>query len=108
MTDYLFIETRHPSESRDVEHTFELAAKLVALGNRVTTYLAQNGVLAARAGAGCPAFSAAKNAGVTLLADDFSCRERGIAPDELDAGISPAPIEVVVDRLVAGARAIWK
>ena len=41
MAKYLFIETRHLSESRDVEHTYELAANLAARANEVTTFLTQ-------------------------------------------------------------------
>ena len=44
---------------------------------------------------------------VTLLADDFSLRERAIPSDGLIAGVAPAPIEVVVDALAQGARALW-
>jgi hypothetical protein len=46
-------------------------------------------------------------AGVEVLADDFSLRERGIPLDRLQPGIKPAAIDLVVDRLAAGCKAIW-
>jgi hypothetical protein len=42
---------------------------------------------------------------VTVLADDFSLQERGIA--KLAEGVTAAPIDVVVDHLAAGHKAIW-
>jgi hypothetical protein len=42
-----------------------------------------------------------------VLADDFSLRERGIAPEGLVSGVSSAPLDVVVDQLADGRKAIW-
>ena len=46
-------------------------------------------------------------AGVTVLADRFSLRERAIADDALAEGVSAAELDVVVDALAGGAKAIW-
>jgi predicted peroxiredoxin len=107
MTEYLLIESRSPSESGDVAQGYALAAALAAHGDRVTLFLVQNGVLSARRGARAEGLEPAIRAGVTVLADDFSLRERGISPDRLAARIAPAPLEIVIDRLADGARTLW-
>ena len=48
------------------------------------------------------------DAGVTVLADDLSLRERGIKPDELAPGIREAGIEALVDAIVQeNTKALW-
>jgi hypothetical protein len=105
MANYLLIESRDPFESKDVGYYYDLARGLVEGGNQVTLFLAQNGVLSARPSAQSDALSALARAGVTVLADDFSLQERGIA--KLAEGVTAAPIDVVVDHLAAGHKAIW-
>jgi sulfur relay (sulfurtransferase) complex TusBCD TusD component (DsrE family) len=107
MAKYLLIESRDPFESRDAGPWYELAADLLAAGNDVTVFLVHNGVLAARSGARCAHFEQLLRTDVEVLADDFSLRERGIANDRIVAGVKPAPLDVVVDRLVDGCRALW-
>jgi sulfur transfer complex TusBCD TusB component (DsrH family) len=63
----------------------------------VTVFLVQNGVLASRVGARGTHVSGLAAAGVTVLADDFSLRERGIEARELGAGVRSASIETLVD-----------
>jgi sulfur relay (sulfurtransferase) complex TusBCD TusD component (DsrE family) len=103
--NYLLIESRDPFECNDVGYYYDLAKGLVESGNQVTLFLAQNGVLAARPSARSAALSSLAQSGVTVLADDFSLQERGIT--KLADGITATPIDVVVDRLVAGHKAIW-
>ena len=105
MAQYLLIESRDPFASNDVGYYYDLAQGLVAGGNQVTLFLAQNGVLAARPSAHAAALSALARSGVTVLADDFSLQERGIAT--LAEGVATAPIEVVVDHLAAGHKTLW-
>jgi hypothetical protein len=62
-------------------------------------------VLPARPSAHSAALSALARSGVTVLADDFSLRERGIA--QLVEGVAAAPIDVVVDDLAAGHKTLW-
>lgn len=107
MSDYLFIESRNPFESADLSFGFELASNLARNGHRVTVFLVQNGVMPARAKARSEQLHRLKNAGVAVLADDHSLRERGIGPDELVPGVSPSPLETVIDELSGGAKALW-
>jgi len=47
-------------------------------------------------------------AGVTVLADDFSLRERGIDAGEMTGGVREASIETLVDLMMQpGAKTIW-
>ena len=105
MTEYLLIESRDPFESNDVSYYYELSKGLVEAGNKVTLFLVQNGVFAARPSAHSAALSALCQSGVTVLADDFSLRERGIA--KLAEGVAASPIDVVVDHLAAGHKTLW-
>ena len=105
MAQYLLIESRDPFESNDVSYYYNLAQGLVEGGNEVTLFLVQNGVLSARPSAHSAALGALARSGVTVLADDFSLQERGIA--KLAEGVAAASIEVVVDRLAAGHKTLW-
>ncbi len=107
MAKYLLIESRDPFESGDVPYYYDLAANLAKAGNTVTLFLVQNGVLPARRSVQSEALAAVAKAGVEVLADGFSLRERGIADERLTAGVKPAPIDVVVDQLAEGRKALW-
>ncbi|MFY9554293.1 MAG: DsrE family protein [Blastocatellia bacterium] len=105
MAQYLLIESRDPFESKDVGYYYDLAKGLVESGNQVTLFLVQNGVLSARPSAHSDALSALARSGLTVLADDFSLQERGIAT--LVEGVVAASIDVVVDHLAAGHKTLW-
>ena len=105
MAQYLLIESRDPFASNDVGYYYDLAKGLVEGGNQVTLFLAQNGVLSARQSAYSGTLSALARQGVTVLADDFSLQERGIA--KLAEGIAASPIDVIVDHLAAGHKTLW-
>lgn len=106
MTRYVFIESRDPFESRDTQFIEETAIAVKERGHDVTVFLVQNGVLAARKRAGRLGRLAA--AGVTLLADDLSLRERGIKTDELAATVQETGIDVLVEALVQeNTKALW-
>ena len=107
MAKYLLIESRDPFESLDTVNWYRLARDLEMAGNEVTVFLVQNGVLAARRSARCAAFEELLHTEVEILADDFSLRERGIRADDVAAGVKPAPLDVVVDRLAENYRAMW-
>ena len=102
---YLLIESRDPFESNDVGYYYELARGLQESGNQVTLFLVQNAVFAARRSAKVPDLAALASAGVTILADDFALKERGIT--KLCDAVHAAPIHVVVDRLEAGHKTLW-
>ena len=106
MSTYVFIESRDPFESRDTEFIEETALAVKDRGHDVTIFLVQNGVLGARKNA--QRLDRLAGAGVNLLADDLSLRERGIKPDELVAGIKQSSIDELVERIVKEkTKAIW-
>ena len=85
----------------------DLALQLKQRGHAVTLFLVQNGVLASRANASGDALAPVCAASVEVMADDFSLRERGIEFNELRAGVAPASIDIVVNRLAAGWTTLW-
>ena len=105
MTAYVLIESRDPVESRDTEFVEQTAIAIKERGHPVTVFLVQNGVLAARKNAG--QLRRLREAGVTLLADDLSLRERGIKAEELAQGIQESGIDRLVDAIAqANTKAI--
>lgn len=107
MAAYLLIESRDPFECNDVAYFYELAEGLAQAGNTVTLFLVQNGVLPARRSAKSEHLQALAKAGVEVLADDFSLRERGIRSERLPQGVKSAALDVVVDHLAEGRKALW-
>jgi len=108
MSSYVFIESRDPFESRDLQFVVETAMALRQRGHAVTVFLTQNGVLAARRNASGSPLPRLAQAGARLLADDFSLRERGIMEMELGTGIQESNIDALVDLIVQpGVKAIW-
>jgi predicted peroxiredoxin len=106
MARYVFIESRDPFESRDTQFMEDTAVAVKERGHEVTVFLVQNGVLAARKTAG--RLGRLAEAGVTVLADDFSLRERGINAGELAPGIRESGIDVLVDAIVQeNTKALW-
>ena len=108
MTNYVFIESRDPFESRDARFVVDTATALKRGDNEVTVFLVQNGVLASRNNAAGSHLPQMAKAGITLLADDFSLCERGIQPAEMTAGVRRSNIDILVDLLVReNTKAIW-
>lgn len=107
MAKYLLIESRDPFESNEVSRDYELATRLAGEGNEVTLFLVQNGVLPARRGARRHGLREVVASGVEVLSDEFSLRERAISKDALVEGVKPASLDVVVDQLAEGRKAIW-
>lgn len=107
MSKYILIASRDPYESAEVPAYYDLAAGLARDGSTVTVFLVQNGVLAARKGEKADLVAKLAQAGVEVLADEFSLRERAIGTDRLVAGAKPAAIDVVVDHLEDGRKALW-
>jgi hypothetical protein len=106
MNAYLLIESRDPFETRDVLYYYDLAARLAEEGE-VTLFLVQNGVLPARPSYESRRLTELANAGVLVLAEELSLRERGIALDRLAPGVAPAAIDVVIDQLAQGRKTLW-
>ena len=107
MARYLLIESRDPFDSNDVRFCFDLAQQLAAARHEVTLFLVQNGVLPARPGAHSGDLARLAGAGVRVLADNFSLRERGIDAGRLASGVAAAPLDTVLDALAEGAKVIW-
>ena len=108
MTNYILIESRDPFESRDTLFVEEMAAALKQRGNEVTVFLVQNGVLATRRNARDPYLARLTQAGVKLMADDFSLCERGVQSAELHPGVRTSSIDALVDALLQeNTKAIW-
>ncbi|HEU4389736.1 MAG TPA: DsrE family protein [Blastocatellia bacterium] len=108
MINYLFIESRDPFESRDTRFVLETATALKQRDNEVTVFLIQNGVFGARNNSVGAHIAEMAQAGVRLLADDFSLRERGIRQEELVAAVTESTIDVLVDILISdNTKAIW-
>ena len=107
MAKYLLIESRDPFENNGVARQYDFAARLAKESNAVTLFLVQNGVLPARRGKYSELLTLAAKAGVEVLADDFSLRERGIPASRLADSVKPAPLSIVIDQLAEGRKAIW-
>lgn len=107
MSKYLLIASRDPFEWGDVDQYYDLATNLKKSGNDVTVFLVQNGVLPARRGSRSAPLSNMAAAGVEVLADEFSLRERGITASHLVKGVKPAPLDIVIDQLAEGRKALW-
>lgn len=108
MASYLLIETRDPFDSRDAHFVVETATQLKRSGNDVKVFLVQNGVLAARKSARHSHLPRLAEEGITLLADDFSLKERGIQSGEMLPDIAESSIDALVDLLVRdNTKAIW-
>ena len=107
MKHYLFISSRDLYESRDSGRLIELVADTRARQHRATVFLIQNGVLGARQGAlHSECYQRLAKAGVKVIADAFSLRERAIG--KLADGVESATMETLVDLLVEpGTKAIW-
>jgi predicted peroxiredoxin len=108
MANYVFIESRGSFESNDNQFIAETATALKKRGHEVTVFLAQNGVLEARKNSQNSFLTRLAEAGVKLLADDFSLRERGVTAAELNSDIHTSSIDALVEILIEkDAKAIW-
>jgi len=107
MSKYLLIQSRDAFESTAVRDHVEWAGALRRQGQDVAIYLVQNGVLSSRSGADNEDLQEAIAAGIEVLADGFSLQERGIGIREVARGVRPAALELVVDRLAAGWKAMF-
>ncbi|MGH9136494.1 MAG: DsrE family protein [Acidimicrobiales bacterium] len=107
MSSYVLIETRDPFDSADCERFWELAEGLADQQHDVTVYFAQNAVLAARRATTREQAVIRLASHATVLADDFSLRERAIGDDELADGVRVGTMDRLVDLAVDGRKILW-
>ena len=110
MARYLLIESRDPFEYADTNYMYGLAGDLQVKGNNVTLFLIQNGVFCARTNVkdNPVASLRQKAARITIEADDFSLRGRGISTSGLAEGVSVSNVDSLVDRLVqSDTKIVW-
>ena len=104
---YVLIETRDPFESAEVDGMFDLASRLAETA-AVSVYLVENGVMPLRATSAAASTITALAARTTVLADDFSLRQRAIGASDLVPGVTPASIEHLVELITTpGCKAMW-
>jgi len=108
VTKYLWIETRDPFDSADVADAYVLAGGLADESEDTTVFLLQNGVLTTRRASTAASMLTALSGRTTVLADEFSLRERGITADELVDGVTPSGVDRLVELLLDDDRkVIW-
>lgn len=107
MANYLVIESRDSFDTEDGGFSHELARRLAHDGAQVCVLLVQNGVLPARQGARANGLADLVGAGVSVLADDFSLKERGIPAARLAPGVRATSLDIVIDRMAEGWKVIW-
>ena len=106
--DFLLIASGDPLASGRAADSSALALRLAGSGKRVGVFLVQNGVVPARAGAKWDAREALVRAGVSIQADAFSLRERGVGPDALAEGIEASDnLTPILDALGSGTRVLF-
>jgi hypothetical protein len=100
MAKYLLIQSRDPIAAGTPD--YDVAAGLAREGNEVILFLVQNGVGPAQS----DVLTRLAAQGVSILADEFALRERGIGADRLAPGVKSAPLELI-EQLADGHQAIW-
>lgn len=107
MSAYVLIASEDPLE-RETGRLHSLAIDLRRAGHDVAVFLVQNAVYAARAACARTAVPALLEASVEVLAEEFSLRERGIGAPELRSGVRAAPLDVLVEMIAGGRKALWR
>ena len=105
MDQYLFLQSRSPFDSVAARHDYQRAADLAQQGHHVRLFLVQNGVLPARTSVEHSPWNQLKEAGVNVMADEFSLQERGITETAPD--IETSTLDVVIDALCRECKVIW-
>ncbi|PCI27148.1 MAG: sulfur reduction protein DsrE [SAR324 cluster bacterium] len=101
MSRYLLIESRDPFDSRDCDWLYETAKGLSKVGNEVTVFFVQNGVLPSRKGSRYENYLHQLSLyNVKLLADSLSLSERAISDRHLVAEVSISNMDQLVDLLM--------
>ena len=109
MATYLLIESRDPFESSSAQHFLRLAGMIAENGDAVILHLIQNGVLSLRKGNRLSnEIKELMKQHVTIHADEFSLKERGIQSHECLEGVGRSgPDQIIETLLKPGVKAIW-
>lgn len=107
MATYVVIETKDPYERRSPRAFQEVVRGLAARGNRVVLFLAQDAVQAARPGSRfAQDLATLAQQGISVRADRFGLRERGIAGPA--PGVEESDISDLIPLILEpGAKAFW-
>lgn len=107
MGRYLFIESRDPFESSDVDYLSQILTGCVDRNHEVILCLVQNGVLQVRKGNHSnERVTRLLKRKVKVLADEFALRERAVR--EVLEGVESATIGQLIDLgLEKGTKVIW-
>jgi len=107
MPGYLLIESRDTFDRGS--NSIDLARSLAEAGKEgpVTLFLVENGVLPTRRCEASDGLTALAKSGVEVLADEFSLRERGIQRERMVPEVKPAQLDVVIERMAEGRKALW-
>jgi predicted peroxiredoxin len=107
MAEFVLIESRDPSEFTTVNHFYRRALDLHEAGHNVTLFLVQNGVMPARKSVKADRLAELAAKGVTILADEFSLKQRAIEEDELLPEARIASLDIIASKMAAGAKTAW-
>jgi sulfur relay protein TusB/DsrH len=108
MTRYVLVETKSPLEGG--RYAFDLGKQLRELKHDVTVYLLQDAVFAARKrfAAGEQLLTEGRDAGLRVLADEVSLRQRGLGQDRLSEAVTVSNMDGLVHLLMERSdKAIW-
>lgn len=101
MKRYLIIGSRDLTEYVNGKYLTLMAETLREKGDEVTLFLIENGVVAARGGSKAgKVLNSLSDLGARVLAEDVSCRARGITC--LASGISLSSLDVLADSISEG------
>ena len=107
MSNYLLIETQDPLEFKDTENFISLAKDLKTQGNSIVYYLVENGVFPARRCSFSSTLESLLKMGVTIYADKFSLKERGISKNVMLSGLKIVDTDEIIDLIADGHKTLW-
>jgi len=107
MARYLIVDSRDLTEYTSGQFLQKIARKLKENGNEVTLFLIENGVIAARKGADIgKGLTELTRRGTRVLAEDVSCRSRGIS--QLADGLTQSNMDQLADLIAEGSdKILW-
>lgn len=107
MARYLIVDSRDLTEYTSASYLQKVVGKLKEKGNDVTLFLIENGVIAARKGGAIGKnLSDLSKQGARIMADDISCKARGIA--NLADGVNQGTMDQLADMIAEGSdKVIW-